>query len=246
MGQFLSAFVSNYGLPALYTAIVAYLLGSLNFAIIITRYLSKDDIRRQGSGNAGFTNVLRSVGILPAILTFIGDFAKVVAATIAGRTIFYLFSKDSIFGDDFNHLIFGVYIAGLFCLIGHIYPTYFGFKGGKGVVTACGMLLMCDIRLFLIAMVVFAIVFTFSRIISLSSISAATVAPIATFILFYLHYLKHYALDNYSKIFYAVCIFPTFIIFVACVIIIIRHRENIIRLINGQEKKITPKTEGRS
>lgn len=241
MGQFLSAFASNYGIAALYTAVVSYLLGSLNFAIIITRYLNKDDIRNKGSGNAGFSNVLRSVGILPAVFTFIGDFIKVIAAVIAGRTIFYLFGSDAVFGSDFDHLMFGVYIAGLFCLIGHIFPLYFGFKGGKGVVTACGMLLMCDFRLFLIAVSVFAIVFIFSRIISLSSLTAAVVTPIVTFIMFYLYYLKQYPSENFNEIFYAVCIFPTFIILVACLIIIFRHRDNIIRLIKGQEKKIRPK-----
>lgn len=241
MGQFLSAFATNYGIAALYTAVVSYLLGSLNFAIIITQYLSKDDIRRQGSGNAGFSNVLRSVGILPAVFTFIGDFIKVIAAVIVGRTIFYLFGNEAVFGSDFNHLTFGVYIAGLFCLIGHIFPIYFGFRGGKGVVTACGMLLMCDFRLFLTAIAVFAVVFVFSRIISLSSLSAAVVTPIATFILFYLYYLKHYAADKFNEVFYAVCLFPSFIILVACVIIIIMHRDNIVRLIKGQEKKIRPK-----
>lgn len=242
MVRFLSTFASNYGLAALFTAVVAYLLGSLNFAIIISRYLGKNDIRKQGSGNAGFTNVLRSIGILPAILTFVGDFIKVVAAVIAGRTIFYLYSSEGIFGSGFDHLMFGAYIAGLFCLIGHIRPLYFGFKGGKGVVTGCGLLLMCDYRLFLVAVTVFVLVFIFSRIISLSSMAAAGITPIATFVLRYLHYAKEYPGDNFSEIFYATCIFPSIIIIVLCTIIIFSHRDNISRLIKGQEKKIMPKT----
>lgn len=233
MREFLTGFIAQFGIPALYTALVAYLLGSLNFAIIITKYFQNEDIRQHGSGNAGFTNVLRSVGKLPAILTFAGDFIKVIAAAIVGRSIFYLFATDT----DF--MFFAVYISGLFCLLGHIFPVYFNFKGGKGVVTATGMMLICNWKVVVIAGIVFAVVFFASRIISLSSISAVAVAPFITFIITFLDYRIN--LEKNDINFYANCIFPVTIVFITCALIIFMHRDNIKRLIKGQEKKITPK-----
>ena len=173
------ALLRDYGLQILATVVIGYLVGSVSFSIIFTRLFDKKDIRTMGSGNAGFTNVLRSVGKLPSILTFIFDFAKGLLAVYLGMLIFQAS------GAPFIVKQCGIYLAGVACILGHVFPLYFHFKGGKGVLTSAALILIIDWRIFLIVVGVFLIVFLISKIISLASISAAVSLPIGTFLVTY-------------------------------------------------------------
>ena len=117
------------------TALIAYLLGSISFAIIVSKVYAHDDVRKYGSKNAGMTNILRTYGKLPAFFTLLGDFLKGVLAVVIGR---WIFSAMGITAFDAG------YVAGFFALLGHLYPVYFGFKGGKGVLTSLGIILVVN------------------------------------------------------------------------------------------------------
>lgn len=211
-------------LPLFLVAIAAYLIGSVSFSIICTHIFAGTDVRNHGSGNAGATNVLRTAGKLPALLTFLGDFLKCVVAILLARFILILFG--GIVPDD----LFIGYYAGIFCMLGHIFPIFFGFRGGKAVATAGALVLMADWRLFLIAFAVFAVVFVISRIVSLSSIIGALSLPFSTFAIASLHSGNLVWLDT-------LC---------ACVvafILIFKHRANIQRLRNGTEPRIGRKNQ---
>lgn len=219
----------------LLTAIIAYLLGSINTAVIVTKIVTKGkDIRTMGSGNAGFTNVLRSVGKVPAIFTIVCDALKCVIAVIVGWIIFSSIQAD---GEVLSHEYAncGKYIAGIFCILGHSYPIYFNFKGGKGVVTAAALIASEDWRVFIFVILTFLIVFVCTKIISASSITAAGLYFVYTFLItFIFDYKKGYFSLNYV-------ILSTVATFVIGLFIIVKHKENIGRLIRGEEKKITAK-----
>ena len=172
--DFYLTFLADNWWRIIITAVIAYLLGSINTAVIVTKIVTggKKDIREMGSGNAGFTNVLRSVGKLPAIFTIVCDALKCVVAVIIGWLIFSGIPAESqILSNEFGNC--GKYIAGIFSILGHSYPVYFHFKGGKGVVTAAALIASEDWRVFIAIIAVFLIVFVCSKIISLSSITAA-------------------------------------------------------------------------
>ncbi|MDO4566298.1 MAG: glycerol-3-phosphate 1-O-acyltransferase PlsY [Oscillospiraceae bacterium] len=208
----------NVWLAVLLTALEAYLLGSLCFGIIFTRLFIHKDIREFGSGSAGMTNVLRAVGAVPGALTGLGDFVKGAAAIILGRFIF-----SSAFLDPY----LGGYLAALCALLGHLFPLYFGFKGGKGVMITAGILLVLNPWLLLIVGLVFIAVFAASRIVSLSSISAAASLPLANLALAFM--------TDSEKL------FSTLFALVMGALVIYMHRSNIRRLRAGEEKKIVIK-----
>ncbi|MFQ7750130.1 MAG: glycerol-3-phosphate acyltransferase, partial [Eubacteriales bacterium] len=138
-------------LPMLLAAVAGYLLGSINWSIILTRlFKHKEDIRKYGSGNAGMTNVLRTVGKVPAILTFVGDFVKCVAAVLLAYLIMYLAFFLLGLPVSYELVKAGQYIAGMACVMGHIFPVYYGFRGGKGVVASAAMIALLDWRAFLL------------------------------------------------------------------------------------------------
>lgn len=239
MWNMIADFCRTYGLQIVAAAVLGYLLGSVSFSIIITRkFEQKADIRSMGSGNAGFTNVLRSVGRLPAVLTLIGDFGKGVIAVLAGKLIFQYFS--GIPDLSFTVMQYGAYLAGFACLMGHLYPCYFGFKGGKGVLTTAAMMLLIDWRVFLIEIAIFILVFLFSRIISLSSVIGACLYPVSTFaVTFFIDYLPHRQAGGDFPLSYVVI--TTLVALLVGAVVIIKHRQNIKRILAGTEKKITPK-----
>jgi len=141
----------------------AYLLGSLNTAVIVSKLMYKDDIRNYGSGNAGFTNMMRTYGIKAAAITFAGDILKtVIAVMLAWFLRGYTFA----------------YVAGLACFVGHIVPCFYQFKGGKGVLCAAAMMLMLDFRVFLGLVAVFLLAVLVTKYISFGSILAAMVFPL--------------------------------------------------------------------
>lgn len=225
----MAAFLQNSWLALVLSAGIAYLLGSISFAIIVTKFFSGKDIRSFGSGNAGATNVLRSQGKLPALLTFIGDLAKsVLAAYIGGMLLRHLQLSPEMTYDIAYMTIVGRYLAGLCCVLGHIYPVFFGFRGGKGVMTVLGMTLILDWRTAVVGLLVFAIVVLLSRMVSLGSVVAGVALPIAT----YLFRTYVYQQPWQTVIFCTVAM--------ACIttIAIIKHSENIKRIIAGTESKL--------
>lgn len=239
MNSFFS-FLINGWWQIIVTVLLGYLLGSINFAIIITKIVDKKkDIREMGSGNAGFTNVLRSVGKGPAVFTIVFDFLKAIIAVVVGGILFSTITSDnSIQLVEFS--TYGKYLAGLCCIIGHMFPIYFGFKGGKGVVTTAALIAVADWRVFLAVIAVFAIVFIISKIISLSSLIGAVCYPIATFLfLYFIDYRPVLDTENAHSLSYVI-ISTLFTLFIG-LCVIIKHKSNIERLLNGTEKKITAK-----
>ncbi len=223
-------FLNNWYL-ILISIVLAYLLGSVNTAVIVTKIVTKgkSDIREMGSGNAGFTNVLRSVGKVPAIFTIVCDALKAIIAVFIGG---WLFSMIAIEGVSTDHVVaIGKYISGFACIIGHSYPIYFHFKGGKGIVTAAGMMLVLDWRVFLMILGTFLVVFIFSKIISLASLVSAALFGFYTFFL-------TFCIDKGSALYTTLCTVAAFGI---GIFVIIKHKDNIKRLLKGEEKKITAK-----
>lgn len=218
-------------------AVAAYLLGSINTAVMVTRIVTKGkkDIRQLGSGNAGFTNVLRSVGKVPAIITIVSDALKCVIAVILGGIVFsFIGTESQVLSNEFVNC--GKYIAGIFCILGHSYPIYFHFKGGKGVVTAAALMLVEDWRVFLCILTTFLIIFLVTKIISAASITcAALYAPYTFAVTFIFDYLSG---AGYSL---AYVILSTCAALVIGVFVAVKHKENIKRLLRGEEKKITAK-----
>ncbi len=233
-------FLCNGWWQIIVTAVAGYLLGSINFAIIITRIVDKNkDIRQMGSGNAGFTNVLRSVGKGPAVFTIVFDFVKGILAVIIGGILFStIFAGSDIQSGEFS--CYGKYLAGLCCIVGHMFPVYFGFKGGKGVVTTAALMAVAEWRVFLVIIALFIIIFLISKIISLGSLICAVCYPIATFgFTFFVDYLPNINTQNQHSITYVIV--STLFTLLIGLCVIIKHRSNIHRLLNGTEKKITAK-----
>lgn len=231
-GEEFSFVFGRYGIYILIAAVIAYLIGSINTSIITTRIVAHKDIRTMGSGNAGFTNVLRTVGKGPAIVTFIGDFLKGVVSILIAYLILIGFN------DEKMNLVrqYAFYIAGLACVLGHMYPIFYGFKGGKGVVTTASVMLMTDWRTLVAALVVFAIMFATTKVISKCALVNASVYPITTFCFRY--FLDYMPNPSNSLVF---VFFSTFITLIIAIMVIYRHKDNIKRIINGTEKKITAK-----
>ncbi len=190
--------------------ISAYLLGSINFAIIISGRKYKQDIREFGSKNAGMTNMMRTYGKKAAGYTLLGDAMKAVVACLIGYALL-------------GHL--GAYIAGLFCILGHIFPAFYGFKGGKGVVTTAISILMCDPFVFLILITLFVIIVLCTKYISLGSVICVMLYPIL--------------LDRISHIVTGASTpYAVFAIIIA-VVVVIKHWTNIKRLAQGKENKFS-------
>ena len=191
--------------------IIGYLLGSLNFALLVSKKLGKDDVRKHGSGNAGTTNMLRIYGKKAALMTFVGDFLKAIVACFIGRLCF-----------GFE----GAYIAGLLCVIGHVFPVFFKFKGGKGVATTAGVMLACDIPSFLIILLLYCGVFALSNYVSLASVMSALMYP---FILYSINSMLPEGMRTTG-----ICILAALAI---GVIVVAKHAGNIKRLLDGTESK---------
>ncbi|MDP4120241.1 MAG: glycerol-3-phosphate 1-O-acyltransferase PlsY [Bacillota bacterium] len=231
-------FICNNILYILAVVVIAYLIGSISPSIIITKITTKnEDIRNMGSGSAGFTNVLRSVGKTQAILTILLDFAKGSIAVLVGA---FIFSKIPL--AETHHIIinYGKYLAGLFVILGHIFPAFFGFRGGKGVVTFAAMIALVDWRVFLILLVIAMIILFVKKIVSLASIIGAALYPVVPFcITYFIDYLPHKGTSGAVSMSYIIS--ATLISLVIGLIVIIKHKENIKRLLKGEEKKISAK-----
>lgn len=204
-------------------AIIAYLIGSISFAVIFTKKIKGFDVREKGSKNAGSTNVLRTAGKGVAVLTLICDIAKgIVAIAIA-----LLIGKIAKLSDDSSALL--VEIAGICVVLGHTFPIFFKFKGGKGVATSLGVLLMTNWRIGLICLVFALIVMAISKMVSLGSISAAILFPILC-IFINESYLIGGKDAHFSYVVFAL---------ILALIVILNHRTNIKRLLRGEENKLS-------
>jgi len=197
-------------------SIIAYLLGSISFSIIITKKLAGFDVRKKGSGNAGSTNVLRTAGKKAAILSLICDILKgVIAISIS------IIAGIIIEGLDKALL---VQLAAVFVVIGHTFPIFFGFKGGKGVATALGVLLIINYQIGLICLVFALVLMAITRMVSLGSIMAAVLLPILTL---FIH--QNYIVEGNYFIFSLIL----------AGIVIFNHRSNLKRLLEGKENKLS-------
>ena len=192
--------------------VASYLLGSIPFGVLLTRLFGGDDVRKVGSGNIGATNVARAAGPVAAMLTLLCDFAKgAVPVWLAGRVS--------------NESATWMMIAALAALLGHCFPVWLGFRGGKGVATAAGAFLALCPAALLGSVMLFLIVLFFWRYVSLASISAAAAMPL----LIYLLWAPHHAPP----------LVVTFGALAAAVIIIYKHDANIQRLVQDEEPKFS-------
>lgn len=213
----------------LISAVVSYLLGSCNSAIIVCRLWKKADIRTLGSKNAGLTNTYRVFGKGPALLTLLGDLSKGVIAVLLSRLVFSLLGAGLYAGAGMPlDIRFVGYISGIFAMLGHIFPVYYGFKGGKGVLVACSILLVIDPLSVCILVPFFALIVILTRYVSVASISAATAYPFVTFI--------SQALRGFPNVW-----LNTLLVLATSALIIYMHKENIKRLKNGTENKFGTK-----
>ncbi|MCI8388700.1 MAG: glycerol-3-phosphate 1-O-acyltransferase PlsY [Clostridiales bacterium] len=195
--------------------VIAYLLGSLNFAVIISKYKFKEDIRNYGSGNGGMTNMLRTYGKAAAGFTLLGDAAKAAVSVLIGT----LLAGEA-----------GAYLAGICCVIGHSFPIYYNFKGGKGIVVTAAALLCLDPLCFLILFVIFALIVGFTKFLSLGSIIGMLLYPLL------LNRMWPFTHGGASE-----GAIPAIASILNAVLVIWLHRENIKRLMEGKENKFSLK-----
>lgn len=213
----------------LITAVAAYLLGSINTAIIVTGIYSDKDIRHCGSGNAGATNVLRTLGKLPALITVLGDLAKSFLAVYLGQILMLSLSNGN-YEPEMLRMV-GSYLAGLFCILGHLYPLYFGFRGGKGVVALLGLVLILDWKVALIALGVFVILVALTRFVSLGALVAALTSVGLTYV------FQRYVYGNGEAT--ETPAFCAVLLGVSVLLVVLKHIPNIGRLLTGKESKIS-------
>ena len=213
-------------LSILIACIVGYFLGSCNFSIIIVKIMTGKDIREMGSKNAGLTNTYRCVGKTCALLTLAGDVLKGVFAIVFSMMCANLL-KAGLKPD--NDVLYIGYIAGISAVMGHIFPVYYNFRGGKGVLTAAATFAMLDIKVFFAIFAVFVVILAISKYVSLASIFSATLCPVAVFAMSFI-------VDNCSL---GKSIMYTAFSLVIAVTIIWKHKSNIERLIAGNENKFS-------
>ena len=153
--------------------LIPYLLGSINWALVISKLVFHDDVRRYGSGNAGTTNVLRTFGRKAGILTFVGDALKGSVSVLFACALFGCPSSEA----DYLFLITAAYMAAFFCIFGHVFPCFARFKGGKGFATLAGVVLVLNPPIFLILFALYVALVLMTHYISLCSIIAALLYP---------------------------------------------------------------------
>ena len=226
-------FLSHSGLSLLLVILGGYLLGSINWAIIVTRAFSRKDIREEGSGNAGATNVLRAHGKIPALLTTAGDIVKsVLAALLGGWLLTHLHLAGTPATETAVLWLVGGYFGGFACIVGHVLPVFYGFRGGKGVLTTLGMFLVVDWRVALTCLGIFIVIVAISRMVSLGSVLAIGCgAPLLV--------VTGRILDGRS---WAEVLFTVVFAILVEVIIVVKHKENIKRILAGTERRLGEKS----
>lgn len=190
--------------------LLGYLLGCLNGSVMVSHFIIKDDVRQHGSGNAGLTNFYRTYGARYALGVILFDMGKTVLACVIGGVAFrYLFADWTL----------GVLVGGLGCELGHMFPVFFGFKGGKGILSGGTLVWLLDWRMGLIAWGLFALLWLVTRYVSLGSVAAAVSMPVSTWFLFG-----------------GSVLYTLLAVFIAALVVWC-HRENIRRLLQGEERK---------
>ena len=205
----------------LVVAIITYLLGSISFSVIISKKMAGFDVSEKGSGNAGSTNVLRTVGKKAAIITLICDVLKGVISILIAILVGKMFN-------NLNRELL-VQIAGIAVVLGHTFPIFFGFKGGKGVATSLGVLLMSNWQIGLICLVFALVLIITTKMVSLGSCGAAVLFPVLT-----LFINDHYTILTDGK---SGRVYLVYSILLA-LIVLYNHRSNIKRILDGTENKI--------
>ena len=198
------------------TAIIAYLIGSINFSVILSKKMAGFDVREKGSGNAGTTNMLRAVGKKAAAITLVCDILKGVVAILIAMFI------GNVVEEANKPLL--VQIAGIAVILGHTFPIFFKFKGGEGVATSLGVLIMSNWQIGLICLVFALILIILTQMVSVGSIAAAILYPVLT-----LFIPENYIVPG-NYLIYSV---------ILAVLVVFNHRENVKRLLNGTENKIS-------
>ena len=201
--------------PALLVAAAAYLLGCFNGAVIVSKYILRNDVRNHGSGNAGLTNFHRTFGGPLTFVVILCDALKAVAAVLIG-----MLAAKYLLLDETLVMVLGKYWGGLFCLLGHMFPCMFHFKGGKGILSGGTVAMMVDWRVALVVWAGFIILVALTRYVSLGSVWAGASFPFITWICFPE---------------------PVIVVlgFLCGGLVVYMHRANIQRLIQGNERKLS-------
>lgn len=236
-------------LTFIFVILTSYLLGSINTSIILSKFVFRQDIRDSGSGNAGATNMLRTYGKKAGIYTLIGDMFKGVIAVLIAVLIQKIFEWNTVPEDIYSNLTASAvfifdrpvninevlylipvfpYAAGLFVMIGHIFPVFFKFKGGKGVATAAAVILSLNWKIGLAVLVIALILMAVTRYVSLGSVIGAASYPFITLGIL----ISGYSYKNLIHFIFALLV---------SVLCILKHSANIKRLLNGQESKLGEK-----
>lgn len=202
-------------LPALLTAVIAYFCGCFNGAVIVSKYILRDDVRTHGSGNAGLTNFYRTFGGPLTLVVILTDVFKAIIAIWVGMFLFR-----QMIANEVLVVALSKYWAGLFCLLGHMFPCMFHFKGGKGILSGGTIVWMIDWRIGLVVWVGFLLLFLLTKYVSLGSVWAGASFPFATW---------YFYPD------------PVIVLlaFLLGALILWKHRSNIVRLIHGNENKFS-------
>ncbi|MBP3673744.1 MAG: glycerol-3-phosphate acyltransferase [Oscillospiraceae bacterium] len=190
-------------------AVISYLLGNLNGAIVISRLFSKEDVRTHGSGNAGLTNFIRSYGSATSIFVILIDMGKAVAACLLGGLLL----------KRYGYYAEGVALGGLFVILGHDFPALLGFKGGKGILSGVTVALMMDWRIGLFVFGIFLVAYLLTKYVSLGSVLSS-----GSFGFIYAWFHR----DS---------LFPILVGFALSGLLVWMHRGNIVRLVKGEERK---------
>ena len=203
---------------ALLATVIAYFCGCFNGAVIVSKYILRDDVRNHGSGNAGLTNFYRTFGGPLTFVVILTDVLKAVVAILVGASLFSGIAVDVAWVPYFT--ILGKYWSALFCLLGHMFPCMFHFKGGKGILSGGTIVWMIDWRIGLVVWVGFLLLFLLTKYVSLGSIWAGASFPFATW---------YFYPD------------PVIVLlaFLLGALILWKHRSNIVRLIHGNENKFS-------
>ena len=208
-------------LAALILLLLGYFLGCLNGSVMVSHFIIKDDVRQHGSGNAGLTNFYRTYGAKYALGVILFDMGKTVVACLLGGLVMRYLAGD---------WTLGLLLGGLGCELGHMFPVFFGFKGGKGILSGGTLVWLLDWRIGLIAWGLFAALWLLTRYVSLGSVCATASMPVTTWL-----FLGHNVLY-------------TALTLLVAVLVIWCHRENIRRLVHHQERRFqwhtgTPKND---
>ena len=190
--------------------LLSYFFGCFNGSVMVSHFIIRDDVRKHGSGNAGLTNFYRTYGAKYALLVIACDMGKTVAACLLGSFFFRCLGWDG---------TLGTLLAGLGCELGHIFPVFYGLRGGKGILSGGTLVLLLNWRVAAVAWALFLLLWLTTRYVSLASITATCSAPITVYFVY-----------GHNWLYTGLCL-------AVAALVVWCHRENIQRLLHGTEKK---------